>query len=34
MGSDKVTVCFDNDKKKRDRDFMFPSSFYQGMLQL
>ena len=34
ISSDKVTVRFDNDKRKRDRDFMFPSSFYQGMLQL
>ena len=29
-----VTVRFDNDPKKRDRTFMFPSTFYQGMLQL
>ena len=29
-----VTVRFDNDPKKRDRMFMFPSTFYQGMLQL
>ncbi|WP_418733516.1 hypothetical protein [Ellagibacter sp.] len=29
-----ITVRFDNDPKKRDRTFMFPSTFYQGMLQL
>lgn len=34
IGSDKIAVRFDNDKKKKDRKFMFPSSFYQGMLQL
>lgn len=34
ISSDKIAVCFDNDKKRKDREFMFPSTFYQGMLQL
>lgn len=34
IGSDRIAVRFDNDKKKKDREFMFPSTFYQGMLQL
>ena len=34
IGSDRSAVRFDNDKKKKDREFMFPSTFYQGMLQL
>lgn len=34
IGSDRIAVRFDNDKKKKEREFMFPSTFYQGMLQL
>lgn len=34
ISSDRNAVCFDNDKKKIDREFMFPSTFHQGMLQL
>lgn len=34
ISSDRIAVCFDNDKKKIDREFMFPSTFHQGMLQL
>ncbi|WP_373578258.1 hypothetical protein [Parafannyhessea umbonata] len=34
IDSDRIVVRFDDDKKKKDRQFMFPSTFYQGMLQL
>ena len=34
IGSDRIAVRFDNDKKKKEREFMFPSTFFQGMLQL
>lgn len=34
IGSDRIAVRFDNGKKKKEREFMFPSTFFQGMLQL
>lgn len=27
IGSDRIAVRFDNDKKKKEREFMFPSTF-------
>ncbi len=29
-----IEIAFDNDTKKKSRQFLFPSAFYQGMLQL
>jgi len=34
ISDDRLSIRFDNDKRKKDRVFMFPSAFYQGMLQL
>ena len=34
VNGDKVGVKFNNDKKNKIRDFIFPATFYQGMLQL
>ena len=34
LGGDTISVCFESDKKGGERSFLFPSTFYQGMLQL
>ena len=34
VNGDKVGVKFNKDKKNKIRDFIFPATFYQGMLQL